>query len=135
MTSRAPRGRTFGTIVVDLQTHQVLDLLADRTTDTAAAWMAAHPEIELVSRDRGGDYAAAATAGAPQAVQCADRFHLLKNLGEALEGLLARHLAALRREQVEPARGMPLAEAHAEQPRQLGPKEAELVRMKRARRL
>jgi transposase len=52
------RGRTFGTILVDLQTHQVLDLLPDRTVDTSAAWMATHPEIELVSRDRGGDYAA-----------------------------------------------------------------------------
>src|SRR5712692_8062252 len=55
--------------------------------------MREHPEIEVVSRDRGGEYASAAVAGAPQAIQCADRFHLLKNLGEALEGLLARHLA------------------------------------------
>ncbi|HEY7122972.1 MAG TPA: transposase [Ktedonobacterales bacterium] len=61
------RGRTFGTIVVDLQTHQVLDVLPDRTADTAAAWMATHPEVELVSRDRGGDYASAALASAPQA--------------------------------------------------------------------
>ncbi len=87
-------GRTFGTILVNLQTHQVSDVLADRKVETAAAWMASHPEIELVSRDCGGDYASAAAAGAPQAVQCADRFHLLKNLGEALEGVLARHLAA-----------------------------------------
>jgi len=54
------RGRKFGTIVVDLQTHQVLDVLPDRTADTSAAWMAKHPEIEIVSRDRGGDSAAAA---------------------------------------------------------------------------
>src|SRR5712692_7327483 len=52
------RARKFGTIVVDLQTHRVLDVLADRTADTSAAWMSTHPEIELVSRDRGGDYAA-----------------------------------------------------------------------------
>src|SRR5262249_1842774 len=63
------RGRKFGTIVVDLQTHKVLDVLADRTADTSAAWMAAHPEIELVSRDRGGDYAAAARRAVPGAVQ------------------------------------------------------------------
>ena len=49
------RGRTFGTIIVDLQTHKMLDVLPDRTKDSAAAWMAAHPEIELVSRDRGGE--------------------------------------------------------------------------------
>src|SRR6266700_2082612 len=54
------RGRTFGTILVDLDRHQVIDLLADRKTETAAAWMLTHDEIEIVSRDRGEDYAAAA---------------------------------------------------------------------------
>jgi transposase len=97
MISRAPRGRKFGTIVVDLQTHKVLDVLPDRTADTSGAWMAAHPEIELVSRDRGGDYAAAGRYALPAATQTADRFHLLKNLGEALESVLARHLAAHRK--------------------------------------
>jgi transposase len=77
------RGRKFGTILVDMQSHQVIDLLPDRKAETAATWMRLHLEIELVSRDRGGDYASAAAAGAPQAIQCADRFHLLKNLGEA----------------------------------------------------
>src|SRR5260370_29552741 len=56
-------------------------------------------ELMVVSRDRGGDYASAATQGAPQALQCTGRFHLLKNLGEALEGLLAHHLAAERKRQ------------------------------------
>ena len=63
--------------------------------------MREHPEIEVVSRDRGGEYASAAISGAPQAIQCADRFHILKNLGEALEGLLARHLAAKRKTQTQ----------------------------------
>jgi transposase len=63
--------------------------------------MREHPEIEVVSRDRGGEYASAAVAGAPQAIQCADRFHILKNLGEALEGLLARHLAIKRRKNIK----------------------------------
>lgn len=97
------RGRKFGTILVDMQSHRVIDLLADREAETAAAWMRAHPEIHLVSRDRGGDYAsaAAATAGAPQAVQCADRFHVIKNLREALEGVLAHHLAQERKRQTQ----------------------------------
>src|SRR5258708_23111299 len=63
--------------------------------------MRKHPEIEVVSRDRGGDYASAAALGAPQAVQCADRFHVLKNLREGLEGLLARHLAAKRKKKTQ----------------------------------
>jgi transposase len=88
------RGCHFGTILVNLESHRVVDLLPDRKADTAAAWMRQQLELMVVSRDRGGDYASAATQGAPQALQCADRFHLLKNLGEALEGLLAHHLAA-----------------------------------------
>lgn len=90
------RGRKFGTLLVNMQTRKVIDVLADRKVETSAAWMASHPEIKLVDRDRGGDYASAAATGAPQAVQCADRFHLLKNLGEVLGGCLARHLAAQR---------------------------------------
>ncbi|MDQ2715295.1 MAG: transposase [Chloroflexota bacterium] len=63
--------------------------------------MRKHPEIDIVSRDRGGEYASAATTGAPQATQCADRFHILKNLGEALEGFLARHLVTKRKEKIQ----------------------------------
>jgi transposase len=98
------RGRTFGTIVVDLQTHKVLDVLPDRKTDTSAAWMATHPEIELVSRDRGGDYAAAARKAAPQATQTADRFHLFKNLTEAVELSLASVRAEIRKNAEETSR-------------------------------
>jgi transposase len=93
------RGRTYGTVLVDLRRHQVIDLLPDRKAETAKAWMQARPEIELVSRDRGGDYAAAARQGAPQAVQTADRFHLCKNLVEAVEKALASWRAELRKDQ------------------------------------
>lgn len=98
------RGRIFGTILVDLMSHTILDLLPDRTAETAAAWMKKHTEIEVVSRDRGGDYASAATLGAPQAVQCADRFHVIKNVREALEGCLSRHLAAKQRKKTQETR-------------------------------
>lgn len=89
------RGRTYGTILIDLERHQVIDLLPDRQAETSAVWLEQHPTIELVSRDRGGDYAAAARKGAPQAIQVADRFHLLHNLtqavGEALMRCWAEH--------------------------------------------
>src|SRR5437763_9793993 len=68
------RGRRFGTIFVNLETRHVVDLLPDRKAETSASWMRQYPDLMVVSRDRGGDYAAAATAGAPQATQCADRF-------------------------------------------------------------
>jgi transposase len=129
------RGRTFGTILMERPRHHVIDLLPDRKVETVSALMRAHPEIRLVSRDRGGDYASATTAGAPQARQCADRFHVLKNLGEALEGVLARHLAAHRTSQAQQSRAMPLSDAPSKQPPKLSPKEAELSRAKREERL
>ncbi len=84
------RGRQFGTILVNLATHEIIDLLPDRETETAQAWMQAHPEIDVVSRDRGEDYAAAARKGAPQARQVADRYHLTDNLRDFVEEILAR---------------------------------------------
>ncbi len=90
------RGRTFGTVLVDLETHRAIDLLPDRQAETAMTWMQAHPEITHVSRDRGSEYASAASRGAPQAVQVADRFHVAKNLSEAVADLLARVLTELR---------------------------------------
>jgi transposase len=90
------RGRTYGTIVVNLETQAVIDLLPDRTAETLAAWLRGHPEVEIISRDRDGAYADGARQGAPQAVQVADRFHLLKNVTDSLERFLARHQARLR---------------------------------------
>ena len=83
------RGRKYGTVLVDLQRHQVIDLLPDRKAETAKVWMQTHPEIKVVSRDRAADYATAARLGAPQAIEAADRFHLVKNLAEAVEKALA----------------------------------------------
>ncbi|HET8851403.1 MAG TPA: ISL3 family transposase [Ktedonobacteraceae bacterium] len=97
------RGCRFGTILVNLESHRVVDLLPDREAATSAAWMRQQLDLMAVSRDRGGAYASAAAQGAPQATQCADRFHVLKNLGEAVEDLLARHLSASRQHQVEVA--------------------------------
>jgi transposase len=81
---------------VDLESHRVVELLADRTCDSAAYWLWQHPDITVVSRDRGAEYAAAAALGAPQAMQIADRFHVAKNLSEAVQRLLARVLQAMK---------------------------------------
>jgi transposase len=91
------RGRNYGTVLVDLQRHQVIDLLPDRKAETAKVWIQKHQEIKVVSRDRAGDYATAARQGAPQAIEAADRFHLVKNLAEAVEKALVPCRAELQK--------------------------------------
>ncbi len=84
------RVKRYGTVIIDLETHRLIDMLPDREAESVKQWLAAHPEIEIVSRDRGGAYADGAAQGAPQALQIADRWHVCKNLGDAVEDYLAR---------------------------------------------
>ena len=79
------KGQNFGTILVDLECSQVVDLLPTRSADSFGEWLAQHPEVTTVSRDRQGVYAEGARRGAPEAVQVADRFHLVLNLTQAVE--------------------------------------------------
>lgn len=85
------KGQTYGTILVDVERHQPIDLLPDRTAQSVTAWLHAHPGVEIISRDRAGAYAEGATNGAPNAIQVADRWHLLGNLSDALERALQQH--------------------------------------------
>ena len=87
------KGSNYGTIIVDLERHEVVDVLADRSAATTANWFKDHPSVEVVSRDRAGLYAEAAREGAPQARQVADRFHLLQNFRETVERQLGRYEA------------------------------------------
>jgi len=90
------KGQRYGTILIDLERHRVLDLLPDRQAQTLATWLKEHPEVEILCRDRSSTYAEGSRQGAPQAKQVADRWHLLHNLVEALANLLARQLGALQ---------------------------------------
>jgi transposase len=81
---------------VDLERHRPVALLSDRTAESLATWLREHPGIDVISRDRAGAYADGARQGAPDAVQVADRFHLLANAGELLERVLGGRRTALR---------------------------------------
>jgi transposase len=137
------KGRTYATILVDLERRRPVDLLPEASAAGLAAWLTEHPGVEIICRDRGGAYADGARQGAPEAVQVADRWHLLANLGDMLERLLVRHHAALRTVRVEepsvdegatppPAAASPPAEAASEPPRQV--RRAERERQEREAR-
>ncbi|HEY3416191.1 MAG TPA: ISL3 family transposase, partial [Armatimonadota bacterium] len=89
------KGQQYGTILVDLEAHTPIDLLPDRSADSLATWLQAHPGAEIISRDRAGLYADGASRGAPIAIQVADRFHLLCNLISAVERVLEQKRSAL----------------------------------------
>ena len=104
------RGRRYGTILVDLERRRVIDLLADCEAATLAAWLKAHPGVEVVTRDRSPTYAAGISEGAPGAVQVADRFHLLMNVREAVEKVMYWQNRLLRsRSLAAPASATPAA--------------------------
>src|SRR5579883_2952223 len=125
------KGQRYGTILCDLEKGRVVDLLSDRQSSSVVAWLREHgPPPQVIARDRAGAYADAARQGAPQAIQVADRWHLLRNLREALEQVLAKHSSVLEQafHQVAP-RSIP-----AEPTKQEKPRSQQLSRERRQRR-
>ena len=110
------RGRRYGTLVVDLERNRPVDVLPDRDAQTVGAWLKDHPGVEVVARDRAGAYADGIRSGAPGAVQVGDRWHLLRNLGDALARALDRHHRDLRAAAAIAVEAQPGAQAASEVP-------------------
>ena len=90
------KGQCYGTILVDLERHEVVDLLPERSAESLCQWLQEHPGVEIISRDRGAEYIEGATAGAGDALQIADRFHLFQNITDVTRKMLKKRVKKLR---------------------------------------
>ncbi|WP_319718012.1 ISL3 family transposase [Nonomuraea angiospora] len=95
------KGAIYATIVVDLEARRPVEVLPGREASPVAEWLAAHPEVEIVTRDRARAYAEAARTGAPQALQVVDRWHVWNNLTEAVEKTVGAHHGCVKQAYAE----------------------------------
>lgn len=90
------KGRNYGTIIIDHELGKPIDLLPSSAGNDCKEWLEKHPSIEIVTRDRSGEYRDAITQALPDATQIADRWHLIKNMGDTIERHISKRYKSLR---------------------------------------
>lgn len=98
--------KTYGTVLIDLEKSRPIALLKDRKAETLAKWLKEHPGVQIVSRDRSKAYQKGILQGAPEAIQVADRFHLLLNLAETLDQIFCTHAKVLKTVEIAHSRAV-----------------------------
>ena len=129
---------TYGTCLVDLDRHKIIDLLPDRESITVEQWLKNHREVRIVTRNRFLNYIKGIGKGAPKTIQVADRWHLLNNLSTVLQKLLERNyrtLAKQRDKQVQAIKVVSLQKAKARAERGKPPTEYFMRREKQMKRI
>lgn len=81
---------SYGTVMVDLETHRIIDIFDSRETKQVEEWLRTFPNLQVISRDGAQTYASASSNAHPNAIQVSDRFHLLKNLSEVVENYMRK---------------------------------------------
>jgi transposase len=129
------RGARYATVLIDVERHQPIDVLASRDADPLVEWLRARPGVEVIVRDRGGAYADAGRRGAPNAVQVADRFHLVQNVGAALDEVVRSRSRRKEIERVQIETAEPITAPTAPPlPRGPAQQRAQAARARRVRR-
>ena len=113
------RGKEYGTLICDMETHKIVDVLEGRDHETLEKWLQGHPDIKIVSRDRASSYSSAVRSALPQAVQIADRFHITKNLLEALTDTMKSYIPQKVEVPIEEAESICTESTSPEPPKQL----------------
>jgi hypothetical protein len=102
------RSHRYGTIIVDMATGKAIDVLETRDAEPLTRWLTEHPAAQVICPDRAGAYALAARDGAPDAIQCADRWHLWHNLAEHVQRAVTRHHGCIKKAVSSTASGTPV---------------------------